>query len=44
MDEYRHRIEALFASHPDSGTFGSLPCARWKMWQNRTCYDTNLVN
>lgn len=27
LDEYRQRIEALFASHPDSGMFGSLPGA-----------------
>lgn len=31
LDEYRHRIEALFASHPDSGTFGSLPGAGAKL-------------
>ena len=27
LDEYRKRIEALFASHPDSSCFGSLPGA-----------------
>jgi transposase len=27
LEEYRQRIEALFASHPDSGMFGSLPGA-----------------
>jgi transposase len=27
LEEYRRRIEALFASHPDSGLFGSLPGA-----------------
>jgi transposase len=27
LEEYRRRIEALFASHPDSGMFGSLPGA-----------------
>jgi len=27
LDAYRKRIEALFASHPDSGMFGSLPGA-----------------
>lgn len=27
LDEYRRRIEAVFASHPDSGMFGSLPGA-----------------
>ena len=31
LDEYRERIEALFASHPDSGTFGSLPGAGAKL-------------
>jgi hypothetical protein len=31
LDEYRCRIEALFASHPDSGLFGSLPRARAKL-------------
>jgi transposase len=27
LEEYRQRIAALFASHPDSGMFGSLPGA-----------------
>jgi len=27
LDEYRRRIEELFANHPDSGLFGSLPGA-----------------
>lgn len=31
LDAYRQRIEALFASHPDSGTFGSLPGAGPKL-------------
>jgi transposase len=31
LQEYRRRIEALFASHPDSGTFGSLPGAGAKL-------------
>ena len=31
LDEYRARIEALFASHPDSGMFGSLPGAGVKL-------------
>lgn len=31
LDEYRQRIEALFASHPDSGLFGSLPGAGPKL-------------
>ena len=31
LEEYRRRIEALFASHPDSGTFGSLPGAGAKL-------------
>lgn len=31
LDEYRRRIEALFASHPDSGMFGSLPGAGPKL-------------
>jgi len=31
LDEYRARIEALFASHPDSGLFGSLPGAGAKL-------------
>lgn len=31
LDEYRRRIEALFASHPDSGLFGSLPGAGPKL-------------
>lgn len=31
LDEYRCRIEALFASHPDSGMFGSLPGAGPKL-------------
>ena len=31
LEEYRRRIEALFASHPDSGTFGSLPGAGPKL-------------
>ena len=31
LEEYRRRIEALFASHPDSGMFGSLPGAGPKL-------------
>jgi transposase len=31
LEEYRRRIAALFASHPDSGTFGSLPGAGAKI-------------
>ena len=31
LDEYRKRIEALFASHPDSDAFGSLPGAGPKL-------------
>jgi transposase len=31
LEEYRARIEALFASHPDSGLFGSLPGAGPKL-------------
>lgn len=31
LDEYRRRIETLFASHPDSGMFGSLPGAGPKL-------------
>ena len=31
LDSYRKRIEALFASHPDSGLFGSLPGAGPKL-------------
>ena len=31
LDEYRQRIEAIFASHPDSGLFGSLPGAGPKL-------------
>jgi transposase len=31
LAEYRARIEKLFASHPDSGTFGSLPGAGPKL-------------
>ena len=31
LDEYRRRIEELFASHPDSGLFGSLPGAGPKL-------------
>jgi len=31
LDLYRARIEALFASHPDSGLFGSLPGAGPKL-------------
>ena len=31
LDEYRRRIEALFAQHPDSGLFGSLPGAGPKL-------------
>jgi len=31
LNEYRARIEALFATHPDSGTFGSLPGAGPKL-------------
>lgn len=31
LDAYRKRIEALFASHPDSGLFGSLPGAGPKL-------------
>ena len=31
LKEYRRRIEALFASHPDSGMFGSLPGAGPKL-------------
>ena len=31
LEEYRRRIEALFASHPDSGLFGSLPGAGAKL-------------
>jgi hypothetical protein len=31
LDAYRERIAALFASHPDSGMFGSLPGAGPKL-------------
>jgi transposase len=31
LEEYRRRIEQLFASHPDSGLFGSLPGAGPKL-------------
>jgi transposase len=31
LKEYRQRIEELFASHPDSGMFGSLPGAGPKL-------------
>jgi transposase len=31
LDEYRRRIEALFASHPDHDLFGSLPGAGAKL-------------
>jgi transposase len=31
LDDYRQSIEELFASHPDSGTFGSLPGAGPKL-------------
>jgi transposase len=31
LDAYRKRIEALFASHPDGGMFGSLPGAGPKL-------------
>lgn len=31
LEEYRRLIAALFASHPDSGTFGSLPGAGAKL-------------
>ena len=31
LDEYRQRIAGLFADHPDSGTFGSLPGAGAKL-------------
>jgi transposase len=31
LDAYRKRIEAIFASHPDSGMFGSLPGAGPKL-------------
>jgi len=31
LQEYRRRIEALFLSHPDSSTFGSLPGAGPKL-------------
>lgn len=31
LDAYRKRIEALFATHPDSGMFGSLPGAGPKL-------------
>jgi transposase len=31
LEQYRARIEALFASHPDSGMFGSLPGAGPKL-------------
>ena len=31
LETYRKRIEALFARHPDSGTFGSLPGAGSKL-------------
>ena len=31
LDEYRARIESLFAQHPDSGLFGSLPGAGAKL-------------
>ena len=31
LETYRARLEALFASHPDSGTFGSLPGAGPKL-------------
>lgn len=31
LEEYRRRIEALFATHPDSGLFGSLPGAGAKL-------------
>lgn len=47
LEEYRARIEALFASHPDSGMFGSLPGAGPKLaprllseiGSDRTLYD-----
>jgi len=31
LNEYRQRIEAIFATHPDSGSFGSLPGAGPKL-------------
>ena len=31
LNEYRQRIETLFATHPDAGTFGSLPGAGPKL-------------
>lgn len=31
LEEYRRRIEEVFASHPDSGMFGSLPGAGGKL-------------
>ncbi len=31
LDQYRDRIEALFAKHPDNGLFGSLPGAGQKL-------------
>lgn len=48
LDEYRHRIEALFASHPDSELFGSLPGCGPKLaprllgeiGSDRTLYDS----
>lgn len=47
LDAYRRRIEALFATHPDSGLFGSLPGAGAKIaprllgeiGSDRTLYD-----
>ena len=47
LDEYRSCIEALFANHPDSGLFGSLPGAGPKLaprllseiGSDRTLYD-----
>jgi transposase len=47
LEHYRARIEALFASHPDSGMFGSLPGAGSKLaprllseiGSDRTLYD-----
>lgn len=47
LGQYRARIEALFASHPDSGMFGSLPGAGPKLaprllseiGSDRTLYD-----
>lgn len=50
LDEYRQRIESLFASHPDSALFGSLPGAGLKLaprllaeiGSDRSLYDTPL--